>query len=1470
MKHYFTPFEKRLGFATSDLIFSFWFLCLIFTANVTSAQTIQLNNPCQCREFPVASQGNASTLDNGQFIDTIQVNSGNGEVWYIAAVDGFFDVASPQPPFTPLSYMTDAAGATFTESPAGVYTLPGVHVDALGYSISVTNGTDTLEVANTCAYPNPVITAEIRNGYCQSNDPVTLTADAGTSTGTGVFDVLAEDLITVIQADINVFDPASLVLGTYFLRYTFDEDDAAVLPCMNCNPGCVQAVFEQIDIVDPPFSMACNDEINVVLSVDCDTEILPDMLLEGDHPSYEIFDVNVKYNGQDLGNIVGSAQIGLNLVGEVTDFCTGNSCWTALTVTDGTPPVLACPLAPIQIVCTDNPDNILPPAAVDGCDGLVATDLIAENIENFSCGDANGIVRRVVRTYIAVDFYGNATPNCVQIIEVLKVDLADVVLPSHLDDNPVPSLECPSTDTEPETTGFPTINGLPIDGSDFCTISAAYLDQNLTGCGGSRKILRNWTIYDYCEPTTPDVNPIFYTQTIKIKDTTPPMITAPDDITISSFNADCTGNVTLPAAIVSDACSDFTVLTVSFQGFMASNGGLLTNLPQGIHLIVYTALDDCGNQMSDQMLVTVIDNVAPTPVCDELTTATITQTGEAVVPAETLDDGSFDNCTDVSFLIGLVGGSYNENITFNCDDVGETIIVEVQVSDENGNTNICEVQVMVENGQTPTISCPASLTIDCSEDLSIANTGDATAFSNCGLTPISNLNITTNLNQCGIGFIIREFSVTDAVGNNETCQQTIMIENGSPLLESQVSFPENYAVTNCTSSADLLPANLPTTPINYSEPIINNNSCINVAFSYSDEVFEVNQASSVCFKINRTWAIMDWCNNGAVTFSDMQIIEVTDNAAPVITCPDNFNIDVSGGACDTTILLMSPMIDDCSDNVNLVVLSDLGIGFGPFPDVMPGIYNVTYFASDACGNQSNCTMTITIEETVPPVFTCGDGMILDIGPDGTVTLFASTFNEGSFDNCTASEDLLFSFTPTPADSMLLFDCDDSGLTAFITVWTTDEAGNQNTCSTDVSINGNVPACEDPLVSVTGMIFTEEDFPINAVMMSVTGTTDPSMTTGLDGIFEFMELPIGGDFSIVPTKDLNVVNGVTSLDLSIISRHILNIQLIDSPYKMIAADVNDSGTISTTDVVAARKVILQSATTFPNGNPSWRFVAADYEFINPSNPFNEDFPEVVNFNNLTEPMMADFIGIKIGDVNCSSNPAFLLGADDRSGEAFPLMIENRVVEAGQTFTVDFKIENGQTPRSLQFALQFSKNLDFQNINNGWMKAENIGTTELSDHILKTAWYGSEANSDEPVLSLTFIAKEDIQLNEAFAIEETRMKSEAAFGNDAYIIQAIDLAFSEVVATTDEWTLRQNAPNPFQNTTRIGIEVAKATKAILRVTDLFGNQVYQTQNELTIGEYYFDIHSSELPAAGIYLYEVETNFGIKSGKMVFIKK
>ncbi|MEZ5048797.1 MAG: hypothetical protein R2766_04000 [Saprospiraceae bacterium] len=67
--------------------------------------------------------------------------------------------------------------------------------------------------------------------------------------------------------------------------------------------------------------------------------------------------------------------------------------------------------------------------------------------------------------------------------------------------------------------------------------------------------------------------------------------------------------------------------------------------------IRYTFKDACGNVTSCTKDFLVVDKAPPVPVCDEFTTVTLTTDGMAWVFAETFDDGSHDNCSEVSFLV---------------------------------------------------------------------------------------------------------------------------------------------------------------------------------------------------------------------------------------------------------------------------------------------------------------------------------------------------------------------------------------------------------------------------------------------------------------------------------------------------------------------------------------------------------------------------------------------------------------------------------------------------------------------------------------------------------------------------------------------------------------------------------------------------------------------------------------------------
>ena len=150
--------------------------------------------------------------------------------------------------------------------------------------------------------------------------------------------------------------------------------------------------------------------------------------------------------------------------------------------------------------------------------------------------------------------------------------------------------------------------------------------------------------------------------------------------------------------------------------------------------------------------------------------------------------------------------------------------------------------------------------------------------------------------------------------------------------------------------------------------------------------------------------------------------------------------------------------------------------------------------------------------------------------------------------------------------------------------------------------------------------------------------DINAFSSANGYFDFpIAIIRNSSYELMPTRNDNPLNGVTTLDLARISRHILGTELLDSPYKIIAADVNRSGTITSFDVVELRKLILGIYDSLPN-NTTWRFVPQNFVFPDPTNPFATSFPEKITEQDVMySTRNNNFIAIKIGDVNGSATP-----------------------------------------------------------------------------------------------------------------------------------------------------------------------------------------------------------------------------------------
>ena len=623
-------------------------------------------------------------------------------------------------------------------------------------------------------------------------------------------------------------------------------------------------------------------------------------------------------------------------------------------------------------------------------------------------------------------------------------------------------------------------------------------------------------------------------------------------------------------------------------------------------------------------------------------------------------------------------------------------------------------------------------------------------------------------------------------------------------------------------------------------------------------------------------------SNGYWTY--IQVLRVHDDEAPVITIIDpepcingvDFDAlpygeeDVTPGAapfeCDE-LKTWSAIATDCSSNITwegrlfnsntgeLVATSNTNeISFIVSNKES---YFAEFWAFDGCGNSAgNKGEPVLFWDCKKPTPYVLNGVAVELGQTGSVQVWATDLDQNSFDNCTDQSLLDFRIWAdflgeAPTDlagvqslgKVIEFDCDRIG-TNVVFIYVIDEEGNFDVVETFVNVQDNMSACsgvEPNAGMVAGRIVNPQGENVESVEVAISGGVNESMTTGADGYYQF-ELVSGADYTVTPTKDINPLNGVSTFDLVLISKHILGITQFDTPYKYVAADVNKSGTITAFDMVQLRQLILNITEEFP-ANDSWRFVDASYEFTTP-NPASENFGEFYTINTLSGDMMnMDFVGVKVGDVNGNASANNLLGAESRSTVGtYNLTAQDRFVEAGEQVKVEFGSQG--TAQGYQFTMNYAGTKG--QIVEGVAKAANFNTALAERGAIAASWNG-EAN-EEVQFALTFTATTSGLLSELVSISSDMTRAEAY--NEAGELMNVSIDFTAPTATGFE--LSQNTPNPFKGETVIGFNLPVAGQASLTVMDAQGKVVKFISGDYAKGYNNITLKSNDLNATGAVSY------------------
>ena len=232
------------------------------------------------------------------------------------------------------------------------------------------------------------------------------------------------------------------------------------------------------------------------------------------------------------------------------------------------------------------------------------------------------------------------------------------------------------------------------------------------------------------------------------------------------------------------------------------------------------------------------------------------------------------------------------------------------------------------------------------------------------------------------------------------------------------------------------------------------------------------------------------------------------------------------------------------------------------------------------------------------------------------------------------------------------------------------------------------------------------------------TMNQTIRTNEEGRFELANLEANKDYMIRPTFSDDIMNGLSTLDLVLIQRHILGLNSFEAADQYIAADINASGSITALDLVELRRIILGQQESFKN-NRVWNFVAnmPSVDELK-SNIAYDSYHNVTNLS--SDFMYADFTGVKTGDINGDSQLS-LGRSNDR------IKLTYRVVENEDGLDkIEFFVSERVELTGFQFSLS---GLGTEALTSGYLKlSESNYATNGSDMLV--SWNSSNSVQLDP--------------------------------------------------------------------------------------------------------------------------------------------
>ncbi|MCC6816255.1 MAG: hypothetical protein IT267_07590 [Saprospiraceae bacterium] len=1158
-------------------------------------------------------------------------------------------------------------------------------------------------------------------------------------------------------------------------------------------------------------------------------------------------------------NFVDCGDIGKNRSAKITDTITNNSCWVVLKVEDKLFPTLVCVSDTFE--CTTDPfsvnyDSLI--TVIDNCDPNPEV-RYGLQFQKLNCDVRFSSIMYV--NYIVTDVSGNSS-SCSKEVYFRKVPLDSIQFP------PNDTLYCNLIGDS----GVPEYKGEPIN--IVCDLISTFRDDTIRVCGGMYKIIRNWTVMDWCLRTS-----INRQQEILVADTSRPNIQCLSDTTIINRSQSCTVTYKLPKFDANDACSPKELLyyVVRIDSSYITVPGSSVNLDEGVHTLDYIVLDPCGNGDTCSRKITVVDRSSPSLVCPSKLIVSLGVNGEVKIDIHYLEKFVYynDNCGIEDILIRRMTSRcahpedtlFRHDVNFCCYDVGLTEMLVVQVSDNSGNVNFCMIPIEVQNKLASSIVCPTNVTLDCDQDpLDTTLTGFPIVNNLCtNFTTQISYTDSNSVDSCNVGVIFRKFYITLANGViDSSCRQNITLINRVATLD--IEWPRDTTIEACTPSH---PDSIE------SVPVVLNYFCSHIFFNYRDSV--PNLPNDSCPRIIRMWNSNPSCGFGI--YRDTQTILLIDLNPPKLIGPKDTFHCVEDTFCHPLIILPALSITGCNNIIS--VSNNITNGGADCSGIYSlGRHVVIFTVVDACNHTVYDTVIIDVVDKIAPVIGCRSiARNIEIN-DSAKVIARDLLLINYSDNCTSKDELIISFDPNnPNDTCRFISCSKhkqfpDSLWPFV-VFVKDLSDNTAFCTGRLNVDDPNGFCNNltgKKINVTGLIRKTSKAPMVNISINEMIAHRESRTNYL-GTFEIEELSIGSNAEFIPAYNTDWLEGISTLDIIRIQKHILGVDLLRSPYEWLAADVNMDGKVTSLDVSLLRKLILGLTDSIP-GSSSFRFIPEAYQFKNTDYPLNDQIPNGIFTQELNSEFKPNFYGIKVGDVSdakgttensvISRNRYYSISTEDIT--MVPDLNIIGVFSADQDFTVE----------GFQLRIQFNPELgyperviEYGTLSTGLAIPEDqyavIGDEIVISYNNK---FPKRVLKSDKLFGIVWKVNEVCKMSQL--INETAYKENEVFisGYNSYpLIMRIKYTnLQEISPSIENFKL---APNPFSQDCTLSFISNSEIEANLDVISNDGKRYISKWIPLVKGYNNITINRNELGAQGIYHYKFIVGDNLKKGKLVLAK-